>query len=182
MTSAEVADFVIRALHEVGAPFMVTGSTASIVYSHPRSTADVDFVLENDIAISEIQTALKPHFIMDPQIGFETKFMTTKYVFLNAETKFKVELFLLSQDPHDQVRFARRLRVMKGELVTYLPTPEDVVIQKLRWGRSKDKGDVVDVLQVSGEGLDWPYIHAWCERHGTRPLLDELRREADEGM
>jgi hypothetical protein len=29
---------------------------------------------------------------------------------------------------------------------------------------------------VQGEKLDWPYIEGWCERHGTRGLLEEIRR------
>jgi hypothetical protein len=24
--------------------------------------------------------------------------------------------------------------------------------------------------------LDWNYIYRWCDQHGTRDLLDELRR------
>jgi hypothetical protein len=24
--------------------------------------------------------------------------------------------------------------------------------------------------------LDWDYVHRWCDIHGTRPLLDEIRQ------
>lgn len=24
--------------------------------------------------------------------------------------------------------------------------------------------------------FDWPYIEGWCERHGTRALLEQIRR------
>jgi hypothetical protein len=27
--------------------------------------------------------------------------------------------------------------------------------------------------------IDWPYVHRWCAKHGTRGLLDEIRREAE---
>jgi len=36
--------------------------------------------------------------------------------------------------------------------------------------------DVRAVIGVQGEQLDWPYIESWCERHGTRALLEEIRR------
>jgi hypothetical protein len=62
----------------------------------------------------------------------------------------------------------------------FIPSPEDVIITKLRWallgGRSKDREDVRDVIAVQGDRIDWDYVHAWCDRHGTRPLLDEIRR------
>jgi len=46
----------------------------------------------------------------------------------------------------------------------------------LRWRRTKDREDVRGVIGVQGDRLDWPYIKGWCERHGTRTLLEEIRR------
>jgi hypothetical protein len=57
-----------------------------------------------------------------------------------------------------------------------VPTAEDVIVTKLRWARSKDKDDVRDVIAVQGDAIDWDYVHTWTERHGTRGLLDEIRR------
>ena len=95
-------------------------------------------------------------------------------------TSFKIELFQLSKDPHDQERFRRRVKsTMLGREV-WFPTPEDVIITKLRWSllanRSKDRDDARDVIAVQAERIDWDYVHPWCDRHGTRDLLDEVRR------
>jgi hypothetical protein len=99
--------------------------------------------------------------------------------------RFKIELFDLGSDPHDQERFARRRRVEFEGLETFLPTPEDVVIQKLRWcrggNRSKDYNDVRDVMSVQGDALDWEYMRGWCGKHGTLELLEEVR-EATRGI
>jgi len=32
------------------------------------------------------------------------------------------------------------------------------------------------VIGVQGDKLDWPYIEAWCEKHGARGLLEAIRR------
>ena len=57
---------------------------------------------------------------------------------------------------------------------TWLPTPEDVVVQKLRRGRNKDLDDARDVLAVQGpETLDMAYIEHWCALHGTAPRLSD---------
>jgi hypothetical protein len=58
-----------------------------------------------------------------------------------------------------------------------LPTPEDVVVQKVRWGRPKDLDDAKDVLAVQGDRLDLAYIESWCARHGTVDRLNALRAE-----
>jgi len=94
---------------------------------------------------------------------------------------YKVELFEVFDAPFVLEEFNRRRQVfvplLKGS--TWLPTPEDVIVQKLRWGRNKDLDDARDVLAVQGsEALDMPYIESWCARQGTterlRAVLDSI--------
>ena len=91
-------------------------------------------------------------------------------------TEHTIELFRLGADPFHQERFRRRIKLLMGGREIWLPTAEDVIIQKLRWGRSKDLDDARDVLSVQGDALDWDYIHHWCALHNTRQILDELRK------
>jgi hypothetical protein len=42
--------------------------------------------------------------------------------------------------------------------------------------RSKDRDDARDVIAVQGDRIDWEYVYSWCEQHGTRGLLDEIRQ------
>ena len=61
----------------------------------------------------------------------------------------------------------------------FVPTVEDVIITKLRWShagrRRKDLEDVENVIAVQGDRIDWDYVTSWCDRHGTRELLDSVR-------
>jgi hypothetical protein len=87
-----------------------------------------------------------------------------------------VEFFEMFDDPFVAEEFRRRQRVFVPmlELETWLPTPEDVVVQKLRWGRNKDLDDARDILAVQGtESLDMAYIENWCAQHGTTGRLHE---------
>lgn len=115
-------------------------------------------------------------FLADPQLSFETNTGTYRQEIKHTRSPFKLELFLLSSDPHDQARFQRRVEVALFERRLWLPTAEDVVVWKLRWPRSKDRDDVRGVIGVQGDRLDWSYIEGWCDRHGTRALLEEIRR------
>lgn len=178
MGSVEIASHVIDALNELGLAYMVVGSLSSNYYGVARNTKDADIVIETDDRLPELYDKIKQHFAADPQISFETVQMTTKHVIKHRATGFSIELFTLSSDEHDQLRFKRRVRVQDGALDAYLPTPEDVVIQKLRWARRKDRDDVIDVLLAQHETLDWPYIRQWCERHGSVDRLAVARTEA----
>ncbi len=81
-----------------------------------------------------------------------------------------------TDDPHDQQRFQRRRTVALLGRTVSLPSPEDVIITKLRWLRKKDREDIEGVIAVQGDALDWQYIYRWCDRHGTREAIEEIRR------
>jgi hypothetical protein len=33
------------------------------------------------------------------------------------------------------------------------------------------------LLKLHSDRIDWPYVESWCDRHGTRELLEKLRSE-----
>jgi hypothetical protein len=118
-------------------------------------------------------------FSLNPQMSFETITATTRFELRHVRSGFKIELFLLSDDPHDIERFQRRRRDSVMGRVIWLPTPEDVIVTKLRWSqagkRTKDVDDVRNVIAVQGERIDWEYVQRWCDVHGTRELLERIR-------
>jgi hypothetical protein len=177
MTLDDVALRAANAFSAAGIPFMLVGGFSSNYYGIPRSTKDVDFVVQLSAPLDEaFSRTLGPEFEAEPQMSFETNTGTQRQEFRVAGTLFKVEVFRLSDDPHDQERFRRRQPAeVEGQQV-FFPTAEDVVVWKLRWARAKDRDDVRAVIGVQQGNLDWPYIEGWCERHGTRGLLEEIRR------
>lgn len=181
MTSLEATIAVIQAIEALEVPYMLVGSLSSSYYGMPRSTQDADLVLHlGDTSIRAVAERLGPAFRLDPQMSFETVTGTYRYVLEVVDSLFKIELFLLGDDPHDQERFRRRRRVQTPQGEAFLPAAEDVIVTKLRWSllgkRSKDVNDVRSVLLVQGNALDWEYIYRWCDQHGTRDLLDDIRR------
>jgi hypothetical protein len=174
------ASFMVRvadALTASGVAYLLAGSFSSNYYGVPRATKDADFVVQLRGGVgSDFAASLGPDFEIDPQLSFETNTGTYRQIIKHTSSPFKVELFLLSNDPHDQMRFQRRVVVEAYGRRIWLPKAEDVIIMKLRWARGRDQDDVRAVMGVQGDKLDWPYIEAWCERHGTRALLEEIRR------
>src|SRR5947209_26328 len=134
MTSDEAALAVLSALETLEIPYMLVGSFSSNYYGVARSTKDADFVVALGAhSIRHLADHLGSAFRLDPQMTFETTTMTTRHILEVVGIPFKIEIFHLSDDPHDQERFRRRRRVQLLNREISLPTAEDVIITKLRW-------------------------------------------------
>ena len=165
-------------------PYMIVGSYSSNFYGIPRSTKDADLVVHLPSPEWAKLPGLLPDGIeMDDQMSFEMVTSTRRELLRVRDSLFQIELFRLSDDLHDRSRFERRRKVeIFPGVEVFLPTAEDVIVQKLRWSlgakRPKDFADVVAVMQVQGRLLDWPYIEEWCADHGTLEVLAQAKAEA----
>ena len=180
MTSDRAVLDLIASLERTATPYMLVGSLSVNAYAFPRSTQDADFVIAlRPNAMRPLLDELKGRFRVESQMTFETVTATTRFITYSIETGFKIELFLLSDDPHDLQRFDRRRRVAIDDVQVWVASAEDVIITKLRWSRqgrrTKDADDVRNVIAVQQDQLDWEYIYHWCDQHGTRELVDQIR-------
>src|SRR5262249_4598462 len=122
MTSEEATLAVIDSLENLGIPYMIVGSLSSNHYGIARSTKAADFVIQlGSESITRLADLLGSQFRLDPQMSFETVTMTTKHTISVVDVPFQIELFQLSDDPHDQERFRRRRRVKLLNRETNLP-------------------------------------------------------------
>lgn len=179
MTIEQLAAAVLDACEQAGVDHMLTGAFAHGLYGIPRSTKDVDVVLSlaSGDPIQEVVTRLAGVVEFERQVQFDTLTWGKRLVGESSgNPPFKVELFELFDDSFVQSQFHRRRSLFSEQIQreTWLPTPEDVIVQKLRWGRAKDLDDARDVLAVQGpETLDMAYIVHWC---GHLDILSRLEQ------
>ena len=182
MSSEDAVAAVVDALEACQIEYMIVGAFSANAYSIGRSTKDADFVVSlQGVQLPALMQRLGPDFRLDPQLQFETLTGSVRNVMRYLPTKFEIELFRLNRkDEHHLERFQRRRRQLLRAINrdVWIPTAEDVVIQKLRWQRRKDLDDVVHVLAASGAGMDWDYLNSWTQKHGTHSLLQDLMKEA----
>lgn len=181
MNGEQATAHVISKLEELKIDYMLVGAFSSNAYGVIRSTNDADIVVafkESDL--TRLFKSLGEGFVLDRQMLLEGFTGSARHVVKHLESGFDIELFRLNMDPHHQERFARRRRMQVNEFgrEAWLPTVEDVIIQKLRWARRKDLDDIVNVLIVSGKLIDWTYVCRWTEQHDTTALLEQLKAEA----
>jgi hypothetical protein len=180
MGSTDLVLRMIQLFDELSIPYMLVGSFSSNYYGRPRSTKDADFVVViQDDQLAKLARALEPAFRVDPQMSFETVTMRRRYLIAHTESAFKIELFLFTEDPFNSERFKRRRQVDFEGHSAWLPSPEDVIVQKLLWarhpGRDQDVSDATNVIRVQKNlGLDVEYIRRWTELHGTREVFERL--------
>lgn len=179
MKLENLAILVIEAAEAVGIEFMTVGAIAAGAYGVPRATRDVDLLIsvQTPENVDALIGRLVPLMTFDEQVTFDTLTWGRRHVgTTHSSPPFKVELFETFEDPFVKSEFSRRREVFVPMLqrTTWLPTPEDVIVQKLRWGRNKDLDDARDVLAVQGpETMDMVYVESWCARHGTSERLHQ---------
>jgi hypothetical protein len=180
MTLEACALGILDTLQKCEVPHMLVGGLSSNVYGIPRSTKDVDIVirLESMEPLRRIEEALPPEFEIDPQVTFETITGNLRHIIRVRGTPFVIELFELAKnDSFQSCRFERRREVFVPPLnrIVLIPTAEDVVVQKLRWGRAKDIDDVRAVMAVQGRNLDHSYVQDWCRRLNILDRYESVR-------
>ncbi len=179
MTTTEGVCSVLDCLDAAKLPHMVTGGLAANHFGVPRATHDADIVIQMDsVNFANFARSLPLELSLDKQISFETITGSKRHIIALPKTNFRIELFFLGEDEHHQERFRRRIRAYLDDIhrETWIPAAEDLIIQKLRWFRDKDRDDLRNILAVQGDALDFAHIHQWCDVHGTRGRLEDIQR------
>jgi hypothetical protein len=125
---------LILTLEKARVSYMIVGSYSSNFYGIPRSTMDADLVVRFEHADwGKLCSIVPPNLELEQQSSFEMVSSTRKELIKVKDSPFEIKLFHLSNDAHNSTRFDRRQKVeiMSG-VNAYIPTAEDVIIQKLR--------------------------------------------------
>lgn len=120
-------------------PFLLTGSFAVAYYGFPRATHDIDFITEINFEKRKILAKVIDKLLLtDQYLGNTSSLLrpkTSKHDLFNLvheTTGIKIDFWLVSQTAFDQV--FRRKRVVRLEsAVVYVISPEDLILNKLRW-------------------------------------------------
>lgn len=176
----EIANTAIDACLALGVDYMLTGALAFNYYAVPRSTKDVDLVIDvtDPMAIPSIIKRLEPDIEFGAQVQFDTITWGKRHIGRPiGHSAVSIELFELFDDAFVISQFRRKRQYHSPTLdrTVWLPTAEDVIVQKLRWARPKDLEDARDVIAVQQvRNLDLPYIEHWCQQHGSLPRLQAI--------
>jgi len=182
MSQQELLALVVQTLERCEIPYFVTGSWSSSLQGEPRSTHDLDVVVALTSAqISNLLDAFPAdRFYVSERAVQDAIRARTMFNVLNTQTGDKVDFWILTEDPWDQTRLARRVRESVFGTDVDISSPEDTIIAKLRWaklsgGSQKQMNDARGVFEVQAGSLDTTYIETWSQRLGLTELWHEIR-------
>lgn len=179
---------VVGALERTGLEYLIGGSLASSLHGIPRSTQDSDLVVDlPPERVSDLLIELGDDFYADATRARQAATRGTSFNVIHLETMFKVDLFVVGDDPLARSEMERRESHRIGEEQerhAFVASAEDTVLQKLVWYRlgsrvsDRQWRDLIGVLRVQGARLDRAYLQRWADELDLRDLLDEALAEA----
>jgi hypothetical protein len=185
MSQQELLKTVVRKLKQLDIGYMVTGSIASSLHGEPRSTHDIDIVVDLPRSKAHALAAAfpQPPYYLDEEAVAEAIASGGMANLLDTESGDKVDFWVLTKDPFDRSRFARRYHEKMLGLRIAVSSPEDTILMKLRWakmsgGSEKQFVDAVRVYEVQHEKLDQEYLRKWTVKLGIQREMARLKREA----
>jgi predicted nucleotidyltransferase len=176
---------VLALLNENHIGYMVTGSLVSSMQGEPRSTHDVDILVNitRSVIASLVDTFTHPNFYLSESAIEDAIRYQSMFNLLDTIEGDKVDFWILTDDPFDQSRFARKYDENLLGLSMKISTPEDTILMKLRWsnlsgGSEKQFTDALRVYEVQFGNLDINYIESWTEHLQVKELWERLKQEA----
>jgi hypothetical protein len=181
-------DMVIDCFEKLGIEYCIGGSVASSVYGIARATMDIDLVADIEIHhVNNIVKALEKNYYVDADMITNAIRERTSFNLIHLETMFKIDVFILKNQPYDSKAFTRRQPDTFDEESSrnfYLSSPEDIILNKLQWYHNSGKvseqqwKDVLGVLKVQGNRLDLQYLKYWASKLNLSDLLDRSFNDA----
>jgi hypothetical protein len=168
MRQEEILQVAIHALECRQFVYMVVGSIASVAYSHPRFTADIDIVL--DISPARVPQLLSGFPAEDGYNYYEPAIVQSvaarlPFNILHPASGHKLDFMPMRADEYGRTEMARRRRVWLTPTVEgFAASAEDVVLGKLWYysiGESERHLDDIMKLWQSQPALDIAYIEKW---------------------
>ncbi len=167
MSIPEVLRRITAAMEEAGIAYMLTGSFASAHFGLPRSTQDIDFVIEanREQLRAFVQSLPGDEYYADFDTALEAHKRESLFNIIDLATGWKIDLIFRKSRAFSREEFRRRQPVNLQGLRLFVASAEDVIIAKLEWAKlaksTRQIEDVASMLTLRWEQLDKRYLERW---------------------
>lgn len=185
MNPEELLKSITEVLAELKIPYAITGGFAASVWGNPRSTADIDIIIElmekNVGPLTKKVSSLDKNFYVDEDMARDAVIHKSEFNFIDPDCGLKVDFFVMDNTSYNKLKIKRAiLRDLYGAKALFV-SPEDLILSKLIWSKEtysqKQFEDIKTVLRNKEIKLDYNYINKWAEKHGTIEILNKLIEE-----
>jgi hypothetical protein len=169
----------LRRLNRSGVTYYLTGSMASNYWGIPRTTHDLDFVIQLPIsAVAKIISAFTPDFYIEEAAVRAAYQPPHQFNAIDTRSALKVDFWLPKPEPFDKEMLRRRVHVTLFGEPAWIAPAEDVILHKLVWNRispsDRQLGDAAGVMAVQADALDKNYLKHWAQELKLTGELEKL--------
>ena len=169
----------LRRLNRSGVTYYLTGSMASNYWGIPRTTHDLDFVVQLPAAaVPRIVQEFSGDFYLEEAAVRASCRPPHQFNAIDTRSALKVGFWLPKPEPFDREMLRRRLPVTLFGEPAWIATAEDVILHKLVWNRltpsDRQLGDAAGVVAVQAETLDRHYLRQWAQALKLTTDLERL--------
>lgn len=186
MTAISFYVRVVRALDEIGAPYMIVGAFGGYPFGITRVTFDIDILVdlrEQDFDALSQKFPL-PRYYADPEMIKNSVQMGIMFNIIDTNEGIKADLVPLKREPDYQIAFERRIQrefvdPEGNAFSAWVAQPSDIIIGKLNaWNEGKSDKHPKDiysmlVFDLSGSSdipIDYDLITKEASRIGQDAL------------
>ncbi|HXU06577.1 MAG TPA: hypothetical protein VN903_36730 [Polyangia bacterium] len=191
MSDGGAGDFLARLtakLSAAGIAHMVVGSFASSFHGVPRSSQDLDLVIDPDGAsLQRFLASLPPEeYYADADAAVEALRRRGQFNVIDMATAWKADLIVRKARPFSVEEMRRPI---EGDLLgarVRIASAEDTLIAKMEWaqiggGSELQLRDAAGILSLHGiERIDVAYVERWVRELGLEESWRRLLATSDE--
>lgn len=147
---------VVKALDEIGAPYMIVGAFGGTIFGISRATQDIDIIV--DLNKKDCEALSKkfplPRYYADPEMIKNSIDMGIMFNIIDSSEGYKADLVPLKREPEYQLAFDRRIRETftgKNEEIfeAWVAQPTDIIIGKLQaWDEGRSNKHPDDIFAI----------------------------------
>jgi hypothetical protein len=161
---------------------MIVGSFASTLHGEPRTTRDLDVVIDPSAEqLDELLAALPAdRYYVDPDVARDALAQRSMFNVIDSASAWKIDLMIRKPRAFSIEELGRRVAVEMLGVMVPAATAEDTILAKLEWshqsGSDRQLEDVRGILRVRGHSLDHSYIERWVDVLEVRGEWERAQR------
>ncbi len=181
MTENELLQDCLRRLNACGLAYFLTGSMASNYWGVPRSTHDLDFVVQlRSEDVPQLVRAFAGDYFIQEEAVRGALAPPHQFNAVDQRSALKIDFWVLTDDRFAHEMFRRRRSLSLFATPAWLATAEDVLLHKLYWNRLSPSDrqvlDAAGIWAVQASQLDRDYLTHWALELGVTEMLERIQR------
>ena len=146
---------------------MVVGSFASMFHGEPRTTQDLDVVIDPtpdqlDALLDRLDPAT---YYFDRDVAIEALRRRSMFNVIDIDTAWKIDFIVRKDRPFSVEELQRRRVVTLLGVSVAAATAEDTIVAKLEWAKqsasNRQLSDVAGILRARRDTIDLAYVERW---------------------